>query len=167
MVRSVVIMGPSGNGKSTLAKALAERLGWDFIEGDAHHPPANIAKMARAEPLTDSDRQPFLDSIARALAATDGGVAACSALRKTYRERLTLGAGGALMFVLPQVPARELERRISGRADHFMPPSLLSSQLATLEMPDADENHMIVDGTLPADVLAAAIAGQIARKNSE
>lgn len=158
-IRCVVVMGPSGNGKSTLARALADQLGWQFIEGDDHHPSANIAKMARAEPLTDEDRAPFLESIARALAAADGAVAACSALKRAYRERMVETAGQPILFVLPDVPPDELEHRMRAREGHFMPPALLASQIATLEAPQPDECHLVVDGMAPA----ASTAMQVAR----
>ena len=145
----MVVIGPSGNGKSTLAAALAERLGWRFVEGDAHHPPANIAKMARAEPLTDADREPFLASIGRALADADGAVAACSALKRCYRETLTRVAGKPVLFVLPEVTAEELRRRMGLRPGHFMPPALLASQLAAFESPAGNELSCTIDGSLP------------------
>ncbi len=142
-------MGPSGCGKSTLGAALADALGWTFIEGDDFHPPENKAKMARGEPLTDADRLPFLDGIGKALAGVeDGGVASCSALRRSYRDRLRRHAG-RLLFVLPEVPRAELARRMTARPDSFMPPSLLDSQLATLERPGDDEEALCIDGTRP------------------
>ncbi len=156
MIKAIVIMGPSGNGKSTLTRALADQLGWRFIEGDDHHPPANIAKMASGEPLTDTDRAPFLASIGAALA--DGGVASCSALKRAYRDQLR-GAAGRVLFVLPQVPPAELARRMASRPGHFMPPALLASQLAALEMPALDERALLLDGTQPvADMVAAVLA---------
>ena len=164
MIRAIVIMGPSGNGKSTLAEALARRLGWSFMEGDAHHPPANIAKMARAEPLTDLDREPFLDSIGRALAEVDGGVAACSALKKSYRERLEQVAGEPILFVLPRVSRAELRRRMEARTGHYMPPALLDSQLAAFEPPDEGECCLEVDGEAPAKEVADRIAEHRSRR---
>ena len=153
-------MGPSGNGKTTLGRLLADRLGWQFIEGDDHHPPANLAKMARAEPLDDADRAPFLDSIAAAL--RDGhGVAACSALKRAYRERLASVAGGNLLFVLPQVPEAELARRMRERSGHFMPPSLLASQLATLELPGPEEPALLIDGLAEAESQALAVIAHL------
>lgn len=142
----VVIMGVSGCGKSVLAEALASDLGATFIEGDDLHPPANIEKMAAGMALTDADRAPFLDNVAAAL--TQGNaVASCSALKRAYRDRIRARAG-ATFFVLPDVSRLELERRITGRPGHFMPASLLASQLATLEPPKPDEWAIIIDGTL-------------------
>lgn len=163
MFRALVVIGPSGNGKSTLAQAIARRLGWRFIEGDEHHPAANIAKMSRGEALTDADRAPFLDSIATALA--DGeAVAACSALKRAYRERLLQVAGLPILFVLPRVSPEELKRRMENRPGHFMPPGLLQSQLDTFEPPAEDENCLTLDGTLApgtfAEEAASALLGQ-------
>lgn len=162
MTRHIVVMGPSGNGKSALGAVLAARLGLPFIEGDDCHPPANIAKMARGEPLTDADRAPFLDAVAAALASHPGGaVAACSALKRTYRDRLR-AALPALTFVLPQVPAEVLQARMASRPGHFMPPSLLASQLATLEPPLADETALLLDGEQSLENLVTAAARSLA-----
>jgi carbohydrate kinase (thermoresistant glucokinase family) len=156
-------MGPSGNGKSALGMALAQALGLPFIEGDDCHPPANIARMARGEPLTDADRAPFLDAVGRALAGHPGGaVAACSALRRQYRDQLR-AVVPALVFVLPRVDRTELARRMTSRPGHFMPPALLDSQLATLELPQDDETAIIVDGGLPLPDLAQAVIGDLTR----
>ncbi len=163
MIRSVVVIGPSGNGKSTLARALADRLGWHFIEGDDHHPPANIARMARGEPLSDADRAPFLASIGQALAQADGAVASCSALKRSYRQTLER-IGGPILFVWPKVARAELLRRMEQRQDHFMPPSLLDSQIAAFEPPASGERAMVVDALRPPAELAAEIAAEIATK---
>lgn len=154
MIRAVVIMGPSGNGKSTLGKLLAERLGWTFIEGDQHHSAENIAKMARGEPLDDADRAPFLDSIGRALAeGPNGAVAACSALKRQYREQLSAIAG-EILFVLPEFDRDELLKRMKARTGHFMSPSLLESQLSAFERPGSDELCWCLDGSGSPDILA-------------
>ena len=163
MIRAIVVIGPSGNGKSTLAQALADRLGWSFIEGDLHHPPENIAKMARAEPLTDLDREPFLDSIGRALAAADGAVASCSALKKSYRARLERVAGKPILFVLPLVSRSELRRRMEARTGHYMPPALLDSQLAAFEPPYERERCLEIDGEAPVSAAADRIAAHVSR----
>ena len=152
----IVIMGPSGCGNSTLGRALADDLGWQFIEGDDFHSPENKAKMARGEPLTDADRIPWLDKVGKALAnAPDGAVASCSALRRSYRDRLR-SLAGPLFFVLPEVPRDELAQRLEERPDSFMPPSLLDSQLATLEPLGGGEDGMCIDGTRP-------VSGEIRR----
>jgi gluconokinase len=147
-VSRVVIMGPSGCGKSTLGRSLADSLGWPFIEGDDLHSPENKAKMARGEPLTDADRAPWLDRVGSAIAGTQHVVASCSALRRAYRDRLRALAG-PVFFVLLDVPREELLRRLEARRNSFMPPSLLDSQLATLEPLEDDEAGMTIDGTRP------------------
>jgi gluconokinase len=158
---AIVIMGVSGCGKSTLGAALAAALGWRFVEGDELHPPANVAKMTAGVPLTDADRVPFLERVADAVAAyrREGVVASCSALKRSYRDALRARAGN-LTFVLPLLDRDTLLARLSGRAEHFMPASLLESQLATLELPDPEEGAILVDGIASTqrqvdDVLAA------------
>lgn len=159
---ALVVMGVSGSGKSTIAQRLAETLGWDFIDGDDLHPPANIAKMSAGVPLQDADRWPWLEAIAAwlkgELDAGRSGVVACSALRRVYRERLR-EAGPGVRFVYLDVAHAELARRMRGR-QHFMPPELLGSQLATLEEPASDEPALRVEanGTVEA-TLAAVLRG--------
>jgi gluconokinase len=157
MTRIVVIMGVAASGKSTLARALADALDWRFVEGDALHPPSNVAKMAAGVPLTDEDRRPFLENVAAALlsARPHGVAAACSALKRGYRDVLRSRAG-EITFVLPTVDRATLRARLAERRGHFMPLSLLDSQLATLELPTADERAIVVDGT-------ATTAEQVAR----
>ncbi|MGN2247254.1 gluconokinase [Frateuria sp. GZRR35] len=155
----LVVMGVSGSGKSTIARRLAEALGYAFLDGDDLHPSANIAKMSTGVPLEDADRAPWLDAIAawmqQELAAGRSAVVACSALRRAYRERLRQ-AGPAVFFVYLQVDHGELARRMRGR-EHFMPPRLLGSQLATLEEPERDEPALQVDanGSIEATVAKA------------
>lgn len=162
MNRHLVVMGPSGNGKSALGSALAARLGLPFIEGDDCHPPANLAKMARGQPLDDADRAPFLDAVGAALAAyPHGAVAACSALKRQYRDQLRAMVPN-LMFVLPQIDRATLHRRMAERPGHFMPPALLDSQLATLEPPQADEAALLIDGGLPLERLVDDLATHLA-----
>lgn len=143
----VVVMGVSGSGKSTLASALARRLEVPFCEGDDLHPIANVARMQAGNPLDDADRTPWLAAInAWMQAHRDGGVVSCSALRRSYRDRLREGLEPPPAFVLLDPPRAVLERRIATRSGHFMPASLLGSQLATLERPDADEHALLLDG---------------------
>lgn len=152
MTPPIAVMGVSGCGKTTLARALATALGLPFVEGDDCHPPANIARMAAGIPLTDEDRAPFLDAVAAALAAEPGGaVAACSALKRAYRDRIRAVVPG-VRFILPRLDGAALHARLAGRAGHFMPPTLLASQLATLEMPGTDEAALVLDGGKPLDV---------------
>lgn len=157
MTRAIVVMGVSGCGKSTLARALADALALPFIEGDQLHPPENVAKMAAGIPLDDEARQPFLRAVANALVAEPGGaVASCSALRRSYRDLIRERAGD-VQFVMPDLSHAALAARMESRPHHFMPPSLLESQLATLERPDADEGAILVDGEAPVETQVAAI----------
>jgi carbohydrate kinase (thermoresistant glucokinase family) len=156
-------MGPSGCGKSTLAQALAARIGCHFLEGDDHHPPANIAKMAAGVPLTDADRWPFLDAIGRAiLAAPRPVVVACSALRRAHRDRLRSYVPD-IQFAWIDAPPGELERRARGRDGHFMPPSLLPDQIATLEPPAPPERFVRVEAGLPTAKQVQAIVSHMGR----
>lgn len=162
--RPVVVMGVSGSGKSTVGVALAERLGVPFTDGDDMHPPANVAKMARGEPLDDSDRAPWLEAVGEWLAAhADGGVIACSALRRRYRDQLRGHCPGATFLHL--TGDRELlAARQSQRKGHFMPSSLLTSQLETLEPLAPDEHGVTLDVADPVEVIVEAYvarAGQL------
>lgn len=163
----VVVMWVSGTGKSTVAAHLAEVLGWDLVEGDDLHPAVNLEKMRAGTPLTDADREPWLDLVAaRAREQTAAGratVLTCSALRRAYRDRLRRGAP-ALHFVHLASTHDVLEPRMARRDRHVMPASLLASQLATLEPLGPDEDGSVVDvgGTL-VEVLAAAEAAVRAR----
>jgi gluconokinase len=148
----VVIMGVSGAGKTTIGRALAAALGWPFVDADQLHPAANVAKMSRGEPLDDADRAPWLEAVAARMQKLDDGVVACSALRAAYRQALRVRDD--VRFVELEVPRAVLEERLAGRRGHFMPPSLLGSQLATLEEPT---DAVRVDGTQPVAAQVAAI----------
>lgn len=156
----IVVTGVSGSGKSTLGRALAADLGWPFVEGDDHHPPGNVAKMARGEPLDDADRAPWLarlrDLVAAWVAAGEDGVLACSALKARYREALA-GASGAVRFVFLGGSPAVLRERLHGRQGHFMPADLLESQLAALEPPQGAVRVSIHE-PLPAQVAAVRAA---------
>lgn len=145
-VSALVVMGVSGAGKSTVATRLARDLGWDFAEGDDLHPAANVAKMAAGEPLTDADRMPWLARIAdwidAEIAAGRHGVITCSALKRSYRDVLRRPE---VLFVYLAVNRAELERRLAGRRGHYMPASLLDSQLDALEPPADGEAALTVD----------------------
>lgn len=142
---TVVVMGVSGSGKSHVGAALARACGVDFVEGDELHPAANIARMSAGVPLDDADRQPWLEAVAAAIARRrgQGVVVACSALRRAYRDVLRR-ADPALRLLYLRVPRDELACRLRERR-HFMPASLLDSQLATLEEPGADEHAVVLD----------------------
>jgi gluconokinase len=160
---AIIVMGVSGSGKSSIGEALAERLGIAFIEGDALHPAANVEKMSKGIPLTDEDRWPWLDrigtEIAESLARGRGVVASCSALKCVYRERLRKAAGGHLHFVYLDGSKELLSRRMGERKGHFMPASLLESQLKTLEVPTGEPGVVTVgiDDTIDG-IAKAAVA---------
>nr|WP_123704375.1 gluconokinase [Curtobacterium sp. PhB136] len=138
-------MGVSGSGKSTVAAMVAERLGWDFAEGDSMHPPANVDKMHAGIPLDDEDRWPWLDVVSGwiddHLADGSHGVVTCSALKRSYRD--VLRAPG-VVFVHVAGDGALIEERMSARTGHYMPTSLLASQLAILELPGSDEAHITI-----------------------
>ena len=159
--RLIVLMGVAGCGKSTIGAALAAALGTVYLDGDDFHPAANVAKMARGEPLQDDDRWPWLDVLGAELAVRQGRVVAgCSALKRRYRERIERAAGEAVTFVHLAGSRAVIEARMAARQGHFMPVSLLDSQFAALEPPQADERAITVDidQTTPAvvaEILAA------------
>jgi gluconokinase len=151
MLNVIVVMGVSGAGKTYVGQALAKSLAWPFYEGDDYHPSANIEKMAHGIALTDADRVPWLEAIhtliADTVASGSHAIVACSALKHSYRVQLVDGLpSGAVRFVFLDVPPEILKERIRRRKGHFVPPALLPSQLATLEIP---RNALRVDGTLP------------------
>ncbi len=155
-------MGVSGSGKTTLAERLARHLHWTFQEGDELHPRANVEKMSRGEPLTDDDRWPWLDAIGRWLderaAAGESAVITCSALRRVYRDRLRAGRPG-VCFCHVVAAADTIGERLEHRRGHYMPASLLPSQLATLEPLENDEPGVTVTAAGdPEEVLAEALA---------
>ena len=154
-------MGVSAAGKTTIGLAASALTGVTFLDADDRHPPANVAKMAAGIALDDADRAPWLDAVGTALRDDAPCIMACSALRRSYRDRLRELAP-LTVFVLLQLPRAELERRIAARFDHFMPPELLESQLATLEHPDADEEVVVLDATRSIDELAGAVAALLA-----
>lgn len=160
----VVVMGVSGSGKSTVGRAVADALGASFVDGDDLHPAANVAKMAAGIPLTDADRAPWLRAVGRTLADGDdaGMVVACSALKRSYRDLIRDEAPGTVFAELDG--PRELLQERMIRPGHFMPASLLDSQLATLEPLQADEAGLRLDiAESPAD-LAAAIVDRVGRR---
>lgn len=157
----IVVMGVSGSGKSTVAQALAKALQVHFVEGDALHSPHNVARMAAGIALTDADRHGWLQEVARQLdnaAARSGGVVvSCSALKRAYRDLLRAAAPD-LRIVFLHGPADLLRDRLATRLGHYMPASLLQSQLDALEPPAADEFPITIDITLPpADIVARAV----------
>ncbi len=154
----VVVMGVSGAGKTTIARMLAAQLHVDFLDADDLHSAEARATMASGHPLTDADRLPWLQRVAAAAHDAGDVVVACSALKRQYRDVLRSGARG-VRFVELDVSRSELERRLAARIDHFMPPSLLDSQLATLEPLGADEPGIrVAADEHPDAVVATAIA---------
>jgi carbohydrate kinase (thermoresistant glucokinase family) len=163
----LVIMGVAGCGKTAVAEALAARLGWALQDGDALHPAENVEKMRGGTPLTDADRWPWLDRIAAWIdarrAAGESAIVTCSALRRGYRDRI-VGARGGVRLVFLHGERALLAARIGARRDHFMPASLLDSQLATLEPPGPDERPIALDVAPPPAALAEAVIAALARQ---
>jgi carbohydrate kinase (thermoresistant glucokinase family) len=156
----IVLMGVAGSGKSTAGEGLSKALAWPFRDADSFHPPANVEKMSRGVPLDDADRAPWLAGIAawiderRELEAP--GIVSCSALKRVYRERI-IGARPDVRLVYLTADPEVIRRRLAARKGHFMPASLLDSQLAVLEEPGEDERPVIVDVALPPRRVVAAI----------
>ena len=157
----LVVMGVSGAGKSTVGEALAARLGLPYADADAFHPAANVAKMRAGVPLDDADRAPWLAAVGSWLAERhEGAVVSCSALRRAYRDTLR-GYGGSLAFVHLDGPAAVVTRRVAARAGHFMPASLVASQLATLEPLGSDEAGLTVPLDWPVTRVVDHVAGVV------
>jgi gluconokinase len=161
-----VVMGVAGSGKSTIGPALADALGIPFVEGDEYHPVENVELMSRGIPLTDENRATWLRALAmRIHEAIDEGtglVMSCSALKRSYRDRLRAeGAesGRKVQFIFLRGPSTLLTERLAGRRGHFMPTSLLESQLATLEEPLPDEDAWVCDiSESPREIVADLVA---------
>jgi gluconokinase len=160
MPLTIVVMGVSGCGKSTVGTRLARELGATFLDADDFHPPDNVERMRAGMALTDAERAPWLDALTARLlaagAADEKVVLACSALKRSYRDALRRGAPALTLVHLTGSPAL-LAERVTARPGHYMPPTLLPSQLATLEPPAADERAITLDVAAPTDALVAAI----------
>jgi gluconokinase len=160
---ALVVMGVSGSGKSTIAEALAARLGWRCEDGDKFHPAGNVAKMSAGQPLTDEDRWPWLKAIAdeidRLCGKEQRAVFACSALKRSYREVLVHGRDDVRLIFLDGTQAL-IAARLAARKGHFMPPGLLDSQFGTLERPASDEGAV----TVSIDATVEAIVDDIVRQ---
>lgn len=161
---ALIVMGVSGSGKSTIAEGLAKRLGWRFEDGDMFHPQSNVDKMSHGQPLTDDDRWPWLraiaDEIDRERSAGQGLVVACSALKRAYREVLTRGRSDVRIVYLDGSKAL-IQTRMDKRRGHFMPPALLDSQFATLEIPTPDEHVFRISIDAPVEAVVDAIIAQL------
>lgn len=169
MTTHLVVMGVSGSGKTTVAEGVVERTGWVFAEADAFHPQANIDKMASGTPLTDEDRWPWLRHLGAWMAEHgakgEDTVITCSALKRTYRDVLradvlALGAGHRVLFAHLDGSAEVIAARLEGRKGHFMPASLLQSQIDTLEDLEPDEDGVVLDLTAaPAELVERVMEG--------
>ncbi|TQJ38789.1 gluconokinase [Arthrobacter sp. SLBN-112] len=148
MSQSIVVMGVSGAGKSSVGQALATQMSARFIDGDILHPEANVKKMASGVPLTDEDRWPWLHLVGTRLSSSpdNGTIVACSALRRSYRDAIRTAAP-ATTFILLQADRPALQDRLDQRPGHFMPASLLTSQLETLEELQDDESGLMIEST--------------------
>jgi len=160
----LVFMGVAGSGKTTVAAMLARRLGWKFEEGDNLHPGANIEKMRRGHPLSDEDRAPWLEEIARwvdeRLDAGENGIITCSALKRAYRDVINR-RGHGVVFVFLKGSREMIVGRIAARQGHFMPSALLDSQLADLEPPGPDEPALAFDVGPPPEAIANEIVDSL------
>ena len=166
---ALIFMGVSGSGKSTIAAGVAEKLGLQMLEGDDLHPAANIAKMSAGTPLTDEDRWPWLRIIAGKIAAwrQNGleGIVTCSSLRRSYRDVLRAGHDDVLFVYLKGSRALLLDR-MQHRTRHFMPASLLDTQLATLEEPGADEAAVTIEMGPPPDEVVTNVLKALAARDA-
>ena len=153
----ILLMGVSGCGKTTVGRLLAERLGWPFHDGDDYHPPENVEKMSRHQPLTDADRRPWLETLAgmirRWIDRGENAILACSALSHEARQMLGVNHPDVILVYL-KGSYDLIQQRLLARKDHFMPPGLLASQFATLEEPP---DALVVDITPPPEELASDI----------
>ena len=163
----IVLMGVSGCGKTTVGRALAERLGWDYIEGDDWHPPENVEKMRSGNPLADDDRWPWLERLSRELARRqrigESVILSCSALRRDYRQRLAVADVDPL-FVHLSAPCDLIVQRLESRKGHYMPSTLLESQLETLEPPGPGERCLTVSAVNRAEEIVDRLLQDIGRR---
>jgi gluconokinase len=160
--RAIVVRGVSGAGKSTVGTALAHRTGAAFVDSDSLHPQANVLKMAAGNPLNDEDRWPWLSLVGTELASNhpEGVIVACSALKRTYRDAIRAIAPGTV-FIQLSVELPVLQDRVAQRPGHFMPPSLLQSQLETLEPLQADEAGFAVTTHSSIEAIVDQILAQL------
>jgi len=152
----IIVMGVSGSGKSTVGEKLAEALNLPFLEGDSLHPKSNVDKMASGIPLQDEDRWPWLDKIGERMAVAEQGlIVSCSSLKKSYRYRLRAAVGGQLAFVFLDGSFEVLHEHMGHRTGHFMPVTMLESQLATLESPVGEPLVFRADVVDPIEKIVA------------
>lgn len=164
-----VVMGVSGSGKTTIARGVAQREGWQLVEGDNFHPPENVAKMHAGTPLSDGDRWPWLRAVAREIDAMrergEQAVVACSALKHAYRDIL-IGGRTDVVLVYLQGSKELIEARLAARKGHFMPSALLDSQFATLEEPDQDEHPIVVSIGPSPDAIIDEVVRQLKERTA-
>ena len=159
--RVVVLMGPSGAGKTTVGREVARRLGWEFADADGFHSAEALRKMSSGVPLDDADREPWLARLREEIHARASGsdtVLACSALKDRYRRALAGDNPGDIEFVYLRAGRDVLEHRLAGRKEHFFRPELLASQLEALEEP---QNALVVDASAPVDAVAGTIVAAL------
>ncbi|MGJ8583102.1 MAG: gluconokinase [Marinosulfonomonas sp.] len=162
MMQRFVVMGVSGCGKSSIGAGVADQIGAVFVDGDDLHPAENVAKMSAGTPLNDDDRAPWLAVVGQALAAQDVPVViGCSALKRSYRDIIRDNAGGPVTFLFLDGTKQLIAERMAQRKDHFMPPSLLDSQFATLERPEPDESALRVDIDQSPEAIVAELVARI------
>jgi gluconokinase len=154
----VIVMGVTGSGKTTVGRLLAERMNWSFFDADDFHPPANVEKMRRGQPLDDADRLPWLEKLHALmddeLQAGRSLVLACSALRQRYRDTLVSSASQVLFLYL-RISPETARTRLEARGGHYMPAALVPSQFEALEEP---EQAIVVDGELaPTEAVSVAV----------
>lgn len=155
---ALVVMGVAGCGKSSVGAACASELGWLLIEGDDYHSLEAVEKMRSGTPLTDADRQGWLDRLGALLGARHQGVVlTCSALRRVYRDRLR-GAAPGLRFAFLDITQAQAQARVAARVDHLFPPTLVASQFATLEAPVGEAGVLRLDAQLPIETLSQQVA---------
>ena len=164
---AVIVMGVTSCGKTSVGEGLAKDLKCLFIEGDKLHPSANIAKMSAGLPLNDDDRWPWLETVGKTMKAEldagKGAIASCSSLKKIYRQKLAEAAETPITFIFLHGAKEVLAARIASRKGHFMPPSLLESQLNTLEIPGSDETALHLDLALPIAELVSRAKDYLVR----
>jgi carbohydrate kinase (thermoresistant glucokinase family) len=160
----IVLMGVAGCGKSTAGEGLSKALAWPFRDADSFHPPANVEKMSRGVPLDDADRAPWLAAIAawidQRCERGAPGIVSCSALKRAYRDRI-IGSRPDVRLVYLTADPEVIRHRLAARTGHFMPASLLDSQLAVLEVPGGDERPVVVDVALPPEQVVATILARL------
>lgn len=165
MSDKLVVMGVAGCGKSSLAQAIANALGWTLVEGDEFHPPANIDKMRRGQALTDADRAGWLATLGQQLQGQTPVVLTCSALRKSYRDRLRQSCP-SLRFVHLQLTPTQARARVAQRSSHYFTPELVDSQFQTLESTEGEPDVLALDANHSPAALLQAVTHWLHKENA-